>query len=123
MEPDAARRAKMITDHVTGARTLPATAEALAEYISVDMEIDRTARDAEQLRAAIRAKERQQKKAAAAAQTAADTAKRNQEIIDKQASAARDEALRSGATAEEAAAAYNAKAEEVKQVVEAATRT
>jgi hypothetical protein len=26
MEPDAARRAKLITDHVTGARILPATA-------------------------------------------------------------------------------------------------
>ena len=68
MEPDSARRARLITEHVTGARTLPSTAEALAEYISMDMEIDRTAKDAEQLRAAIRAKERQQKKAAAESQ-------------------------------------------------------
>ena len=122
MEPDAARRAKLITDHVTGDKILPSNAEALAEFISVDMEIDKTTKDAEQLRAAIRAKERQQKKAAAAAQAAADTAKRNSAIIDRQASAARDEALRQGATAEEAAAAYSTKAEELKKVLEDATR-
>ena len=76
--------------------TLPTTAEALAEFIGVDMEIDKTTKDAEQLRAAIRVKERQHKKVAAAAQAAADTAKRDSAIIDRQASATREEALRHG---------------------------
>ena len=123
MEPDDSRRARLISDHVNGIRTLPSTEEAMAEYLSVDMEIDRTARDAEQLRAAIRIKEKQQKKAAAAAQAAAETAKRNSAIIEARAAASRDEALRSGASAEEAIAAYNSKAEELKKVVEDATRS
>ena len=123
MEPDANRRAKLISDHVSGIRTLPSTEEAMAEYLSVDMEIDRTARDAEQLRASIRSKEKQQKKTAAAAQAAADTTKRNSDIIEERAAAARDEALRYGASAEEAIAAYNSKAEELKKVVEDATRS
>ena len=122
MEPDPQRRARLITEHVTGAKTLPTTAAAMEEYLSVDMEIDKTDKGAEQLRAAIRSKERAQKKAAAAAQEAAAIAKRNQDLIEGHATAARDEALRSGATAEEAAAAYFQKAEEIKKVVEDATR-
>ena len=122
MEPDAARRAQLITEHVTGARNLPTTAEALTEYLSMDMEIDKNTKEAESLRAAIRLKEKQQKKAAAAAQSAAESAKRNSIITDRQASAARDEALRQGASAEEAAAAYTAKADEVQKVLEDASR-
>ena len=89
----------------------------------MDMEIDKTDKGAEQLRAAIRSKERAQKKAAATAQEAAAIAKRNQDIIEGHATAARDEALRNGATTEEAAAAYFQKATEVKTVVEDATQT
>ena len=89
----------------------------------MDMEIDKNDKGAEQLRAAIRSKERALKKAAAAAQEAAATAKRNHDIIEGHATAVRDEAFRNGATEEEAAAAYFQKAAEVKKVVENATRT
>ena len=88
-------------------------------FLNVDMEIDTTDKGAEQLRAAIRSKERAIKKAAAEAQAAAETERRNQDIIESHATAARDEAFRNGASEEEAAAAYFQKAEEVKRVVDA----
>jgi hypothetical protein len=91
-------------------------------YLNVDMEIDKTDKGAEQLRAAIRSKERAHKKAAAEAQAATETTRRNQDIIEGHATTARDEAFRNGATEEEAATAYFQKAEEVKRVVEDATR-
>jgi uncharacterized protein involved in exopolysaccharide biosynthesis len=129
---DSTKRTTILNEYNAGQRKLPSTAAAMHAYLVADMEIDIADAELDAMRTKVQTQERleaerraeeerrnQDRSKQAALQ---EQAAHNADVINTFAEKARQTALQSGKTVEEADVIFHSATQEITAVVEAATR-